>query len=122
MAFPASVLDLTLPEPSRLPSQFLGFFHPLPLAPGCHSSLLLSLISYLPPFLTVFPKSGSTPRPRTLTICALRYICAWLAVKAGEDVLPKSTACWARPEAVAELTLWARLMSCAAVGEAARLS
>lgn len=37
-------------------------------------------------------------------------------------MLPKSTACWARPEAVAELTLCARLISWAAAGEAARLS
>lgn len=57
-----------------------------------------------------------------LTIWALRYICAWLAVRAGADVLPKSTACWARPEAVAELTLCARLMSWAVAGDAARLS
>lgn len=57
-----------------------------------------------------------------MSICALRYICAWLAVRAGEDVLPKSTACWARPEAVAELTLCARLISWAVAGEAARLS
>lgn len=67
-------------------------------------------------------KSRNTPRTHTLTICALRYICAWLAVRAGEDVLPKSTACWARPEAVAELTLCARLISWAAAGEAARFS
>lgn len=56
-----------------------------------------------------------------MSICALRYICAWLAVRAGEDVLPKSTACWARPEAVAELTLCA-LMNWAVAGDVARLS
>lgn len=40
-----------------------------------------------------------------MSICALRYICAWLAVRAGADVLPSSTACCAMPEAVAEFTL-----------------
>lgn len=40
-----------------------------------------------------------------MSICALRYIWAWLAVRAGADVLPSSTACCAMPEAVAEFTL-----------------
>lgn len=48
------------------------------------------------------------PRPRlTLTIWARRYIWAWLAVRAGEAALPRSTACWVMPEAAAaaEFTL-----------------
>lgn len=28
-----------------------------------------------------------------LTICARRYICAWLAVRVGLDGLPRRTAC-----------------------------
>lgn len=56
--------------------------------------------------LCMFPLAHRSHGPGWgLTICALRYICAWLAVRAGEDVLPKSTACWAMPEAVAEFTL-----------------
>lgn len=56
--------------------------------------------------LCLFPLAHLSRGPGwVLTICALRYICAWLAVRAGEDVLPKSTACWAMPEAVAEFTL-----------------
>lgn len=45
-----------------------------------------------------------------LTICARRYICAWLAVRAGLDGLPSSTACWEILVGV-ELMLWALLMS-----------
>lgn len=40
-----------------------------------------------------------------LTIWARRYIWAWLAVRAGEVAFPRSTACWAMPEAAAEFTL-----------------
>lgn len=56
-----------------------------------------------------------------LTICARRYIWAWLAVRVEAEVFPSSTACWVML-AGAELTLWARLMSwAAAAGEVARL-
>lgn len=30
----------------------------------------------------------------SLTICARRYICAWLAVRVGLEGLPSRTACW----------------------------
>lgn len=60
-----------------------------------------------------------TPMP-TLTIWARRYICAWLAVRAGLDALPSSTACWEIAEG-AELTFWARLIRWAAAGEVVRL-
>lgn len=60
----------------------------------------------------------NVPR-RLLTICARRYICAWLAVNVGLDGLPSSTACWEILVGV-ELMLWARLISCAAAGEVVR--
>lgn len=41
---------------------------------------------------------------RVLTICARRYIWAWLAVKVELDALPSNTACWEIPEG-AEFTL-----------------
>jgi len=56
----------------------------------------------------------------TLTICARRYICAWLAVRAGEAALPSRTACCAMPDAPG-LTLCARFRSWAAAGDVARL-
>lgn len=55
-----------------------------------------------------------------LTICARRYICAWLAVRVGLEGLPRRTACWDMLVGV-ELILWARLISCAAAGELVRL-
>lgn len=55
-----------------------------------------------------------------LTICARRYICAWLAVRVGLDGLPRRTACWDILVGV-ELMLWARLISWAAAGEVVRL-
>lgn len=58
--------------------------------------------------------------PNTLTICARRYICAWLAVKVGLDGLPSKTACCDILVGV-ELMLWARLISWAAAGEVVRL-
>lgn len=120
MTFPGFILDLTFPEPYGCPLSPRASSTPflLLLAPRILSAPFSNLLS----FLIVSLKSRNTPRTCILTICALRYICAWLAVRAGEDVLPKSTACWARPEAVAEFTLCARLMSWAAAGEAARLS
>lgn len=30
----------------------------------------------------------------SLTICARRYICAWVGVRVGLDGLPSRTACW----------------------------
>ena len=64
--------------------------------------------------------SGYAPRVCSLTICARRYICAWLAVSVGLDGLPSRTACWEILVGV-ELMLWALLMSCAAAGEVVRL-
>lgn len=55
-----------------------------------------------------------------LTICARRYICAWLAVRVELDGLPRRTACWDILVGV-ELILWARLISWAAAGEVVRL-
>lgn len=64
--------------------------------------------------------SGYATRVCSLTICARRYICAWLAVSVGLDGLPSRTACWEILVGV-ELMLWALLMSCAAAGEVVRL-
>lgn len=53
---------------------------------------------------------GNAPCVCGLTICARRYICAWLAVRVGLDGLPSRTACWEILVGV-ELMLWARLIS-----------
>ena len=53
---------------------------------------------------------GYSPGVCGLTICARRYICAWLAVRVGLDGLPSRTACWEILVGV-ELMLWARLIS-----------
>lgn len=67
------------------------------------------------------PSHPTVPWGRVpLTICARRYIWAWLAVRAGEAALPSSTACCAMPEAPG-VTLCARFRSCAAAGDVARL-
>lgn len=63
---------------------------------------------------------GCVPCVCSLTICARRYICAWLAVRVGLDGLPSRTACWDILVGV-ELMLWARLISWAAAGEVVRL-
>lgn len=114
----------------KLPFSLPGALLLIPPLTSCRLSLVLLPPTSLIPTLSnlpgpdlsasVLPAHLSRGPGWVLTICALRYICAWLAVRAGEDVFPKSTACWAMPEAVAELTLCARLMSWAA-GEAARL-
>lgn len=54
--------------------------------------------------------TGYAPCVYSLTICARRYICAWLAVRVGLDGLPSRTACWDILVGV-ELILWARLIS-----------
>lgn len=54
------------------------------------------------------------------TICARRYICAWLAVRVGVE-FPRRTACWVMLTGV-EVTPWPRLISwAAAAGELASL-
>ncbi len=64
--------------------------------------------------------SGYAPCVCSLTICARRYICAWLAVRVGLGGPPSRTACWEILVGV-ELMLWARLINCAAAGEVVRL-
>lgn len=50
-----------------------------------------------------------------MTVCELtrRYIWAWDWLRGGEVVFPSNTD-WVKVVALGELTLWERLMSCAA--------